>query len=1634
MSTKPPSPEPAAIGRWVVDGVLGEGGQATVLSVRADGVRGAARPLGPRLARVAPTLASVRHRGVAGVREVVEAPPAGWLVTEVVPGPALTSLVRRPAVGADRLLSLAVDLVDAVRALHAAGIAHRDLRPDNVLLDDERRPVLVDLGAASLLDDPEPLTAPGQRPPGTPAYAPPEWFGGGAEDPALHDAYGVGVVLYELALGARAPAAPREAPLDPGPPVDEAVRAVIRSLTAPLAAARMDLATAAARLGALRALDPTRAPAAAPPPRIAGFRVLGELGRGGMGVVWRAVSDGGEEVALKVLQVGADPARLAREAELVGRLEHEAIVPLLGVREAEAGPVRVLGLVDGPTRADRLRAGPLAVGQAAAICASVARGLAHAHARGVVHRDVKPSNVLLAPDGRALLTDFGVAAAGDAHTRLTGTGQLVGTAAYMAPEQLSGQHGPRADVYALGAVLYECLAGRPPFRAGGPAELVREVLFAPLPLAPVRAISEDAARVCARALARDPGDRYPDAATMAADLDRLARGDRVSASWRLSRPARRSVGAAVVAAIALGAAGLWAMERRDTAEAVADRHLEALLARASSLAEAGRIDELEAAFASFDAVAAHHDTRARARAWLSLAALRTEPDGRIAAAAEAWVTATDEVERDAALRWLAEEFHARRDWPRLADVLGRGSTAPADDPLARDLALARRDLEALPGDPATAAVASLLRHATRTPWSHTQDLLPSAPGQILLSPVDAPSARLVAAEPGLPLRQLCPGLPDTRSWFPAGLDPTSGASLAIVASGYEGEQALVRCDGGPLVRWRGAPVRDVAVGADGVAYLGVTAYDRELLSLTPDPSAGGGWRLDHPDPATDALSSDVDAVLVADLDLDGAEELILGVGPWLAYDLRVLAREGSAWTLLDRRTSGYVVDLATLPRPQGGVWLAALHVDRYANRARFPAPPHLGPPQGVVLLALRDGRLVEEGVLDVPDPQCRRLVPADVDGDGRVDLGLQCPDASLLYHQGPSGAFAARQLVGLRLVGAADLDGDGDDELIADDLAGGGETWALGAGTERLPPIPVEPLRPLPPPPDADGSLAALWSRAENLAAWQLGSAAEQELAAVAALADGAVAGAALLRAGELAQAEGRDEDALRRYDEARSEPAVAELAAERAVDLLMDAQRYDEALAIARGAGDARSWVVLREALGRLVDRPVVRLDPLDDGWEILDPTALRVRDGRLLLRAGPEPVARRRVRWDGGPLRAVVDARGVDLEPAAQLAWVLEREDLMASDDAAPVGLGVRIASLGGSGVLAWRPQCVVGSPWPPAAPRESRLGPDLPLDAALRTSSWRLSLLVPEEPRDARCRLTWGGGQSVGDFRSFHLTSDPDAAPGEADLVLRGGGFGRSGWASMELVEVAYEGVSPVPAPPADALGAAALALTRSRPQRALELLGDSPPGGAGWALRAIALADLLRTADAREAFARALRDPAPPPDAWVRGLLRAHPGELEPALVSARGDAALDLLHDTWANLLGARLDPPDPALDRFLVVGLEGVTIGPPGPGGATGERVLLLTQRAGALLRAGRPAEARADADAAYALVADDPSPGGRRLAGEVGELQARLALAAGDRAVAEERLERSLAVDPTAEIRREILASDPELAELLSR
>ncbi len=264
------------------------------------------------------------------------------------------------------------------------------------------------------------------------------------------------------------------------------------------------------------------------------YELLGEIGRGGMGVVYRARHKTlGASVAVKMIRASQlassdEVRRFYQEARAAAGLSHSHIIKVHDVGERDGQHYLAMDLVDGPNLAELVKEGPLEPDRAAELLADVARAVHYLHSKQIIHRDLKPSNILLDAEGVPYITDFGLAKLLTVDSRQTSTGTIIGTPSYMAPEQASGHAShvtPHSDVYSLGAILYETLTGRPAFQEDNPLDTLLSVLERD-PVLPRRlnpAVPRELEQICLRCMEKRPERRYPSAEALAEDLDRFLR-------------------------------------------------------------------------------------------------------------------------------------------------------------------------------------------------------------------------------------------------------------------------------------------------------------------------------------------------------------------------------------------------------------------------------------------------------------------------------------------------------------------------------------------------------------------------------------------------------------------------------------------------------------------------------------------------------------------------------------------------------------------------------------------------------------------------------------------------------------------------------------------------------------------------------------------------------------------------------------------------------------------------------------------------------------------------------------------------------------------------------------------------------
>jgi tetratricopeptide (TPR) repeat protein/tRNA A-37 threonylcarbamoyl transferase component Bud32 len=372
-------------------------------------------------------------------------------------------------------------------------------------------------------------------------------------------------------------------------------------------------------------------------PAVPGYEIIEEIGRGGMGVVYKARHVRLDRVvALKMILAGAHAsndqiARFHIEARAVARIQHPGIVQIHEDGDHDGLPYFSLEFVPGGSLARSIGGKPQAPRAAATMVMELCRSMAEAHARGIIHRDLKPANVLLTLDGKPKITDFGLAKQMQGDSQQTNTGAIMGTPSYMAPEQAWGRShdiGPLSDQYALGAILYEMLVGRPPFQGATTLETL-DLARSQEPVPPARLqpkVPTDLETICLKALQKDPARRFPDAAAMAEDLRRFLDGEPILARpvgtperlWRWCRRNPRVAGlaAAVVLlgiAVTAGSAAFAMSLKRLNGELARSYREEARARETAQANERAAIEAKNQAIEARDAEASAREREKQAR-------------------------------------------------------------------------------------------------------------------------------------------------------------------------------------------------------------------------------------------------------------------------------------------------------------------------------------------------------------------------------------------------------------------------------------------------------------------------------------------------------------------------------------------------------------------------------------------------------------------------------------------------------------------------------------------------------------------------------------------------------------------------------------------------------------------------------------------------------------------------------------------------------------------------------------------------------------------------------------------------------------------------------------------------------------
>ena len=1399
-------------------------------------------------------------------------------------------------------------------------------------------------------------------------------------------------------------------------------------------------------------------PATAALTRIGRYTVLGLLGRGGMGEVYLGLDEQLErQVAIKVLSRGREPARISdrlqREALALACLAHPNGVAIHEVGEAGGQVYLVMERVDGATLRGWLGERRRSVDEVLAVMLQAGRGLAAAHAAGLIHRDFKPENIMIGADGRVRVMDFGLActSAGQeteiTRTMPSGRMQLLdgatsaghGTPGYMAPEQyFELPQDARCDVFSFCVVLFEALHGQRPFPGEGLQATRESVLRGALIQVRRGEVPGWLDAVIRRGLLRDPEERWPSVDALLTALQGRP------ASYR--RRALQGVGAlALTVAVGLaGSAGLEELRRADAearAEQLADGRLAAALTIVGGAAAQGEHELAEASFQAFVSDPAHRGTRALTRAWQGrgdqrLAAGASED--ALDAYARAYLEAREPAAAAALMRTIGAVFRDRWDGPGLAQALAtlrtRGLDLPADAALMLDAALLQGDLAGaaslVAGDPAMRAWAPLLAtlaHARPGGRSAAKIVALPAGGAAALMALDIGGQEVALLDRSLaPIRR---ARADGRH-----LGLVSGAPwVSVYADGQAELLDLGTADGSPRSLWRGPAERPIHLGhaldldRDGARELLLShrwpQLGFQVLSGLGGPAATRAVAHVGSDTSGSALT----AAWSGDLDGDGSQEIVAAFGPWTAFDLRVFrAGDDGGLRLLARRRFGHVTALTSLRRGDERL-LVAVNDEHCPDPGLFPTAPHTGEVAGVHLLRWDGAALIDAGLLALPRGAATTIqtggvaIAADLDGDAVEELVVELVPArtTLLIRQGEAG-LEHRLVHGLRPLAAAQLDDDAASELLV--RAGSDDAlWALGLGDVDLP-----RLGPGPSPSRAvpaslrDPLLAERWVRADELASVGLPAPAAASLREVIGLAVDPDARRELQgHAADLLVRAGDDAGAVALTRGVDPDPSATALAREAAA--LARLGRYDEAHAAAgavlahpgRDAEQVLAATALRARFEPLV-APASRLDldftgPLAPAWDIARPASLRREAGggglHLTIASDTAPVAELPLTWDGGPLSLEfeVDVERLEYGACVWLA-VVDRND--------EVWLGAGVCAIGGGGRVLHIDRCMLGGKgWVEFAEQE------ITGDAAKRRVVARVAGFADGT---AECSVTDGARR--------HRTSQGGAAsplPGPLRLAI--GAYVDHAEPTLALAtlrRVTLRGA-----------GAAAAGDERSPRAEAAHHLVEGDP------LAALAALDRVVVSDPRDPLLRALavnelRDlsglagaatellPRLDERGWrpdLALLLRTRPAAAM-ALQQVAGSRLLPVMGFTWGSL---RTHLRDPQAQRAVLAELGGLdSMQPVTPEDRHALRRLLVLRAE--LRQAVGDAAALADLEAALAVppVASDADVEERVQA----HLQLVRMLVALDPARARVHADAAVAISARPELVRDRLSAIPGL------
>jgi predicted Ser/Thr protein kinase len=1392
--------------------------------------------------------------------------------------------------------------------------------------------------------------------------------------------------------------------------------------------------------------------------RIGPYVLVGTLGDGGMGRVFLAEDERlARKVALKVIAVrGPDAAaRFLAEARVTAKCIHPNIVVIHDISTHGALPFMVLEYVEGRSLAE-LKPGELSPERAIEIMLQVARALEHAHSLGVIHRDLKPGNILIGPNGTVKVVDFGIARLLD---DAEPNERAYGTLHYMAPELLRrGPADARVDLFAFGATLFYLLHGQPPFGGLRPDEVLGRLLAVDEPMPSLADVQGDLPpaliKLVDQCLEKRPERRIGSASDIRRALEAMVphvAGEPAAVTTTVRQ--RKNVAAAILTAVVLVAvllavaAGRITRGARPATDAAALKRVEELGQALDRLHAKGATVENERLFQDF--VQHERDPNVVAQAWL-MRGERQRGRGESAAArasfANAYARATvPSVQHEALMRLATEYLHAW-EWDRVARAIAvdrrLGFAGGTQATTLHDRALlAMRSQEARTSQhPATAAVATALLRGTPSAGLARSAVVADVDRDQRDEVISLEGQELVVRSRDTLAERSRYAVPDANVVRCAGADQsgayalTSGATFRLTRLDREAPSTVLNLYNAyaPAVcLWRD-------VDGDGAIELYVIG-SRQLFRVARD--ARGRWQSQSHE-----LGSEPWDVIADDLDGDGKMELVISVGEWKAYDVRLVRIDAAgAMRMVDRMRLGVVTNLATLRHTANGRPLvAALKRDIYPSAISLPRDHPFGAPAGIYLLSVTGDKLELVRRIDIElragEPAgSQGLLGVDIDGNGRTDIVAsmcsagraekQICDLSVLLAKS-DGSFDSAVLGGMGAFAAIESDGDKADELVVQ-VDKNTSTWIVGAGDKQLPAVKLTPITPQRAPASVtrERAVAAAWARAEDLAQIGQVEAAVDALRRIAAFGASMEAQAdALRRAAALLRTTGRSA-AEPLEDLARLQPIGSGVRIDARLDALDEYVAAGEVLRARQRATELRVEMghsMTKEQRNRLAALDVELAGAgtvlfggaLHPAWHVLDPTLMHVPPGSrelALETLTPDTVATVPLQRGGGALTLSITGQITRTDWAGDLTFRLEPRDATQASS-----VQFKVGAVGGGDIHHRRFAC------------ETRQGTTFWWDGweqknRLRTADEPVAVRVDVEllpsRRLGRCTVTIAG-QSESTTFAIDVTPDPGW-----QLSILGGWTSELTSATARISSIEVTGFATDDEPASDPISRASFALAEHRAADALTILGElARTESTSWRARRATVLALDETGQRPRAIAVLGSAHASTQELAI--LMRAREGQLAPLVRTTLGRGVAPVLQAAWHITAYT-----DRAQVRVVTKILDELDRLPPADATTSAATLVLGYVRGEALFSVGRTEEARRVLLAAFEL--HRSARVGGRLPEEASRIAVRLASDAagrGDLDGAEQWAARAFEVTAVPTEIADALLLDPSARLLLDR